>query len=156
MHAMNRFPPTARIPLSCRIIPIEQSRLTAMRPHILRLRATRTAPGAAQVRMGHLQDGVLAGSTFSAMVYDIARIVSGSLGQSDRLLHGRPLEVEVRPFGDDPLPEGPAVEVIVCLHESEGVLLEVCLDGISSQGSSGDWIVDALVATSWGLLKTDA
>ena len=48
---------------------------------------------------------------------------------------------------------GPAVEILLCMHEREGVLMELCFDGMPVDGRTSRWVVDTLVATAWQILE---
>ncbi|MEX5307573.1 hypothetical protein RF644_17650 [Kocuria sp. CPCC 205258] len=141
------------VPLSCRVTTPGDSRLLSMRPHVLRIRAVHTSRGPASVYLHHLDDEVLVGATLRSMLYDLARITATQLGESSRLLEHRGSTVELHELEEHDLAPGPAVEVMLCMHEREGVLMEICFDGLPIDAHTCRWVVDTLVATSWRILE---
>ena len=144
-------PPT--VSLSCRITTPSESRLLSMRPHVLRLRAVHADRGPLAVYLRHLDDEVIVGGTLRAMVYDIARIAASQLGESARLMEHRGQTVELHELDEHDVAAGPAVEILLCMHEREGVLMELCFDGMPVDGRTSRWVVDTLVATAWQILE---
>ena len=87
------------------------------------------------------------------MLYDLARITATQLGESSRLLEHRGSTVELHELDEHDLAPGPAVEVMLCMHEREGVLMELCFEGMPVDGRTSRWVVDTLVATAWQILE---
>ncbi len=61
--------------------------------------------------------------------------------------------MELHELDERDLAPGPAVEVMLCMHEREGVLMELCFDGLPIDGRTSRWVVDTLVVFSWQLLE---
>lgn len=153
IEPMNSTPAPPVIPLSCRVTTPSESRLLSMGPHVLRIRAVHTDRGLAPVHLHYLEDQVLVGITLSSMVYDIARIVATQLGECARLLNHRARPVQLHCQDEHAVVPGPAVEIIVCLHEREGVLMEICFDDLPVDERICRWVIDTLVSTSWQIIE---
>lgn len=131
--------------------PIQRSKLTALRPHVDRLRAVRTGPGEAALYIGWPE---CAGAAVAApRIYELARAFSQASGRQDRLLENQPVDVQVHVHAAEPELEGESMTVLMDLSGLPLVHLEVQIDGLEVAGETLDWFLDVVVAGAWRIVE---
>lgn len=131
---------------------IETSKLAALRPHVNRLRAVRTAQDRAELYVGWPENT----DTFAlaARVYDQARAFAQATRREDRLLEAPAVEVDVHVHVEDPVAETPAMTVLMDLSDLPLAQLEVRIEDLDVCKETLDWFLDVVVAGAWKIVES--